>query len=327
MARRLNLTTDIPNAQPTPRNPLAPSPDRERPTPASSRRSTWLLALGATTGLAAAAWGLAGTATSSQLPEGSIARVNGTVIRTDDFERLVSAVIEDMRSPDPVEARSRVLNRMIEEELLIQRALDLGLVHLDRKVRADLTSSVITSVVNDVKNNEPDDGELEAFFEENKEYFTRPGRMHARQVFFRVAAAGTDPHEAGTAQERAEKASARLAAGDAFEEVREAFGDFEISPIPQAMLPATKLREYIGPTLLRSTSELSVGQWSSPVRSGTGIHLVQLVAQEPSSTPPLAQIQSQVEKDWRRRQGDLALRTYLEELRSAAVIQTAEEFE
>ena len=41
------------------------------------------------------------------------------------------------------ENMQRVLDRMIDEELLGQRGLDLGLVRADRRVRADLVSAVI----------------------------------------------------------------------------------------------------------------------------------------------------------------------------------------
>lgn len=290
-------------------------------------RSTLLLALGAAAGLALAAWGLVGEASSSGLPADAIARVNDTVIRTDDFERLVAAVLQDMRTPDEDSARKRVLDRMIEEELLIQRALDLGLIHLDRKVRADLTSSVITSVVSDIKDTDPGEDELEAFFEENKDYFTRPGRMLARQIFFRVTPEGKPLPEAGSAQTRAERARARLVAGEGFDAVKADLGDFEISPLPAAMLPAAKIREYLGPTVLRTLAELEVGGWSQPVRSGTGIHVAQLVEREPARTPPFADIREQVVIDWRRRQGDLALRTYLDELRARASIEIADSFE
>jgi len=235
--------------------------------------------------------------------------------------------LQDMRTPDEAAARKRVLDRMIEEELLIQRALDLGLIHLDRKVRADLTASVITSVVSDIKASNPGEQELETFYNENKDYFTRPGRMMARQIFFRVTPKGKPVPEAGPGQSRAEKARARLVAGDAFASVKDELGDFEISPLPAAMLPAAKTREYLGPTMLRTLSELEVGAWSEPVRSGTGIHVAQVVEREPARTPPLATIREQVVIDWRRRQGDIALRTYLDELRTRANVEIADSFE
>ncbi len=289
-------------------------------------RSALLLAIGATTGLALAAWGLLEDSASARLPAGAVARVNGTVVRAEDFERLVAAVVQDMRTPDEEKARKLVLDRMIDEELLIQRAVDLGLIQLDRKVRADLTSSVIALVVNDVKDVEPSTDELEVFFAENKGYFTRPGRLRARQIFFRVTPVDPQVPPAAPAQERAQRARARLVAGDDYGAVKAQLGDFEISQIPDAMLPAAKLREYLGPTLLRTILELEIGQWSEPVRSGVGIHIVQLIDRERAETPPLSQIRKQVRVDWRRRQGDRALRNYLAELRARAEIEISKDF-
>jgi len=305
-------------------------PDPRETDSSRSPRSTTLLAIGAAAGLALAAWGLLGDAASARLPEGAVARVNGTAIRGEDFERLLAAVMKDMRTPDLDRARKRVLDRMIEEELLVQRALDLGLVHLDRKVRADLTSNVIASVVNDFTDRVPSGVELEEFFAENKEYFTRPGRLRAREIYFRNRdrTRPPDPGSARTsAQERAANAYARLTAGDRYEVVKAELGDVEISPIPDALLPPAKLREYVGPTLLRTIDELEIGEWSMPTLSGSAIRIVQLVDRQPAVAPGLAEIRSQVEIDWRRRMGDRALRDYLDELRTRADIEIAEGFE
>ncbi len=294
----------------------------------ASPRAAWLLAVGALVGIALAAFGLLGNkASTADLPDGTVARINGTMLRHDDFQRLVAAVLEDMRTPDEAKARKRVLERMIDEELLIQRALELGLAHLDRKVRADLTSAMITSVVEDVRDVEPTEDELEAFYAENRDYFTRPGRLHARQIFFRVVAQGKNTHPRGNAVERSNAAHERLLAGDGYDAVKAEFGDLEVSPIPAALLPANKLREYTGPTLLRAVHELEVGAYTKPVRSGMGIHLAQLVDRGDAVIPELAEIREQVVIDWRRRQGDKALRDYLGELRDYAVIEIAEAYE
>jgi len=238
------------------------------------RRPTLLLFVGAAMGLGLAAFGLVGDSESRRLPGSAIARVNGTLIRGADYERLVAAVLEDMQTPDDSAARERVLERMIDEELLVQRALDLGLVHLDRKVRADLTSSVINAVVNDVAVEEPSERELRDFYSEHQSYFTRPGRMRVEQIFFRAQRRGGlkggglegGGLEDGGApkiggEERAGRAHALLVAGEDWDIVKAEWGDDEIAPLPYAMLPAAKIREYVGPTVLRSASLLEVGQW------------------------------------------------------------------
>jgi len=79
----------------------------------------------------------------------------------------------------------------------------------------------------------------------------------------------------------------------------------------------------VGPTVLRSASLLEVGQMSAPIRSGTGFHIVRLSDREPPRTPRFEEVTKQVRVDWRRRQGDKALRNYLADLRARAEIEIA----
>ena len=94
----------------------------------------------------------------------------------------------------------------------------------------------------------------------------------------------------GSGEERAAVAHAALRAGESFENVREQHGDEEISPLPDAMLPALKLREYIGPTALRAAEQLESGEVGEPVRSGIGLHVLAMADRRPSVTPPLEEI-------------------------------------
>jgi len=89
------------------------------------------------------------------------------------------------------------------------------------------------------------------------------------------------------------------------------------------LLPALKLREYIGPTALTYAMALSVGEVSEPVQSGVGVHLLALVERRPAVVPELESIAAQVENEWRRRAGDRALREYLDTLRTQADVWTA----
>ena len=93
-----------------------------------------------------------------------------------------------------------------------------------------------------------------------------------------------------------------------------------ISEIPDALLPATKLREYIGPAALQAIIDLEVGVASEPVRSGIGYLILRATEREPVRVPEFETFEPQIHAEWRRRAGDDALRDYLDELRSRAVI-------
>jgi len=318
---------------------MAPDGDRvgASRTP-QQRRTLVLLAIGAAAGLSFAALGLLRTdgsrhgsasgAPSGRLTADMMASVNGTPIRRNDYERLLAGLERDSRNPIDDEARRHVLDRMIDEELLVQRGLEIGLAQLDRRVRGDLTASLIASVVGGADGIEPTAAELRRFYEEEKTYFTRPGRYRVRQIFFRLPSRTNEDandDKEGAVLARAVAAGDALARGDSWNEVRGRFGDDSIASLPDGLLPATKLREYLGPTVLARVVQLGVGEVSEPIRSGIGIHLIELLETRGADTPALAAIESNVRVEWKRRSGDRALRQYLDELRanSEVLIQPA----
>jgi len=287
---------------------------------ARNLRPLLLLALGAAAGVLLAAWSLIGTDRRA-LPDGVVASVNGNFIYEDAYGRLVAGLDADTRSEMTPELRRRVLDRMIDEELLVQRGLELGLAESDRRVRADITQAMIRSVVLEAEDEPPPEDGVQAFFEEERAFFTQPGRIRVRQVFFRVRAPADEP----AVRARAEAARARLLAGEPIDQVSREDGDSEVSPVPDAPLPPTKLREYVGPTALRAVMELGAGEISEPVRSGTGVHVFQVVEREDPRVPPYEEIREQVKAEFVRRAGDRALRRYLDDLRDRAEVEVDEE--
>ncbi|MCP3986737.1 MAG: hypothetical protein GY723_20320 [bacterium] len=289
--------------------------------PSSKRRPLVLLGLGAFAGVALAAGGLLSTdPTLGSLPDATVARVNGTLISSEDYGRLVAGLESDTRRAASEEMRKRVLDRMIDEELLVQRGMELGLVESDRRVRANITSTMVRMVVADAEDRPVEEADLRSFYAEEAPFFTQPGRLRVRQVFFRVRRGEDD--QAGIA--RANEARVVWIGGESLEDVRKAHGDAEVSPIPDALLPPAKLREYIGPTALRAVMDMTKGEISQPVRSGTGYHLFLLLDREPERVPGFEEISELVSKEWVRRAGDRALRSYLDDLRARAEVVLAE---
>jgi len=299
-----------------------------------SRRATGLLLAGAATGLALASFGLVEPRHADpDLPAEVAARVGERVIRRVDYERVLAGVESDLRGSVDEAMRRRVLERMIDEELLVQRALDLGLAAVDRRVRGELTSSLIDSIVSEADAEEPTAEEVARHYERNLDFFTRPGRLRVRTLYFAPRTAGRDVGrgamgaEVARAQdplERARTAAARLSAGEPWPAVEQALADPQISPPPDVLLPPAKVRDYVGPTLLEVATGLEVGVWSEPIETGGGVRLVRVEEREAPSAPPLAEIEDLVRQDLVRRRGDEALRDYLDTLRAETPIEIDE---
>jgi hypothetical protein len=116
----------------------------------------------------------------------------------------------------------------------------------------------------------------------------------------------------------------RLRAGEAFVDVEAAYGDPQVAPIPDALLPPAKLREYVGPSALIAAQRLSVGEVSEPLVTRRGVRVLLLLAREEGETPPLAAVEVEVRNEMKRRAGDAAVRGLLDELRANGRLQTAD---
>jgi len=285
-----------------------------------SRAAQRWLALGALAGLVAAAVGLGLHAPrGASLPAGAVATVNGAPVRSAEYERAVGALAADRRTPLGDEDRRFVLDRLVDEELLVQRALELGLVRSDRRVRSDLVAALVDSVVADASQREPEAAELRAFYDANREWFAQPGRLRVREI--RVE--GAPLRDDAAALTRAREAAARLRSGQSFVDVERALGDPAVAPVPDDLLPPAKLSQYLGSSAVAAAGALAPGGVSDPMRAAGGWSVLVLAEREPPHTPPLEAIEDQVRAELQRRAGDSALRRYVEQLRRRAEIRVA----
>jgi len=288
-----------------------------------SRRSQYLLAAGAALGVVAAACGLLASRTSHARSGGddTVAIVNDQPIAAATYRRALAGLANDRRDGLTEADRRRVLQRLVDEELLVQRGLELGLARSDRRVRADLTSAVIASVLAGRRDAAPSPADVDAFLLAHRDAFATPGALHLRQIFFRVA----EPSAEAEALTRARQAVRRARAGDGFETLRTELGDGEISPLPDTSLPPAKLLDYLGPTALRAALALEIGEVSEPVRSGQGVLVLRLVEREDAAARPLEEVRGEAAALMTRRRDEAALRGALEDLRAAARIEVRED--
>jgi parvulin-like peptidyl-prolyl isomerase len=280
------------------------------------RRSLALLVLGLFGGLALTAAGVLGDGAPARLPDGAVAAVNGKPIAQETYERVLAGLDEDKREGVTDDDRRHVLDRLIDEELLVQHALDLDLIRNDLRLRGDLARTMIASAIAQAAILEPSAAELERFFADNATAFAGPGRLRVRRVF--VAA---EPVRGGVeAERRARGAAERLRAGEQFETVDAALGDRAAAALPDSLLTLQELRGYLGPTAARTASELRDSEVSDPIRSAAGFQVLQIIAREAAVVPALGAVEDAVRAEWRRREEEKALRAYLDDLRASASV-------
>jgi hypothetical protein len=113
---------------------------------------------------------------TAEPPTDAVAWVNDRPISRASYENALQAVAGDrkdgtLRQDD----RERVLQRLIDQELLIDRAIELGLHERDPQLRNQLATAMIDFLVRRAEDDASaaDDAELRAFYEEQHFRFER----------------------------------------------------------------------------------------------------------------------------------------------------------
>lgn len=280
---------------------------------APERRAHLLLAVGAVLGIGLASYGIARPSFSAEaLPPDAVATVNGVPIRRADFDRVLQSVKRERRTarvePDD---REHVLRKLIDEELLVQRAIELGLPRRDGRARSVLTRAVIDSIAPESTGAVTPDV-LRAHYDQNQNYFRTPSSIRVEHVYIR-----DDSDSGGDAKDRA-----RRLRGEWLEGQKPA-GDASPVPLPRGLVSAAKLTDYLGPTVARAAFDLTGDAISEPIRSGRGFHLLRVTERSGGMVAPFEKVREQVAADYRRRAAERALRAYLERLRDEATISRA----
>ena len=249
-----------------------------------------------------------------QLLPGVAARVNGHQIDVDSVNRTVAGMDARVRHSEAA-ARHDVLSRMIDEELLVQHALDSGAASTNPEVRAALVRSAITRVNSETAAEPVSQGELERYFEAHKEVYAAVGSFDVTPVYFAAGAAGG----AGGAG-----AAARAAAegGAPIVEIAARADPLPFTPPGRQVSPRT-LANYFGPAIADAVGGLTVGHTTELTQLGNGVVFLYLNNKTPGELPTLTSIHDLVAADALRDRQEHALEALLASLRHSAHIEFA----
>jgi|TARA_B100000131_G_scaffold215583_1_gene207249 parvulin-like peptidyl-prolyl isomerase len=236
------------------------------------------------------------------------AKIEDRLIPYERYEMQLEGLANDKRSPLTKKDKEYVLERMIEEELLIKRAIDLGMLENNPMARGTIVQQMIKNIIAEGSRIEPEEKELIEFFEENIGFFTKANRLRVRQIYFSKVDFGDK------VLEEARNAFTRLLEGETFDQVALS-GSNSALKVPDTLMNLSKVREYIGPSLMREAQLLKPGQFSEPMKVSGGYKIIYLVDREDAPKPEYYNIRSSVLSEFSKRRDDQSLRTYLDNLK------------
>jgi hypothetical protein len=280
-------------------------------------RRAWLLA-GALVGcLMGAAQILHDLRVPVRLLDGVAARVNGREIDSSSIERTVAGSDAALRATGAA-AGNRVLARMIDEELLLQQALDSGAAQTDPEVRAALVRAAINRVNAETAALPMTRGDIEAYFAAHRTAYASPTRYAVMPLYFEAA----QFPDLRTALQRAEAAREGLRAGQPVELVARATDTLSFVP-PGEFATANTLANYFGPNVVNSIDKVRIGDSTAPINFGHGVLVVYVSRRLDGEIPALDSIERLVAADLLREQQETALARLLDSLHKAAHIDVA----
>jgi hypothetical protein len=263
----------------------------------------WLI-VGALAGLVAAAYGVLRQSPSvTDLPASAIASVNDVIIERDTYDRALSRVAaQDMTAED----RMRLIERLIEDELMVQRGVELGMTESDTEVRNAIVNSLIASVTAEADASSPTDEELQQYLVDNAYRVSFTSKLS-------VDAWQTDVEPLAQQLVTEIRAGAEPSLGEEIEAMPD---------LPSGFIPVEVLRDYLGPAITAAAAEMPEGSSAVFARRGRWL-VIRVIGTQREQMTDLDAIRNRVLLDYRRRLADDMLQTYVDGLRQRAKISVA----
>jgi len=241
----------------------------------------WLLAGGMIAGAALAVFYIVRLPQTVEPEADAVAWVNDRPISRGSYEAALQAVAGDRKTgtlrPDD---RERVMQRLIDQELLIDRAIELGLHERDPQIRNQLATAMIDFLVrrSEDEARTVEESALRAFYEEQSFRFQRSAQ-------YRIDVEGaTVPLPGGflllkeIEQRLGPSAARRVAELEVDETFLGGDGDkqYEVRLLerrPGQVAPFEEAREAVEAAYLRDRSEVAVREYLEVARQRSDIRI------------------------------------------------------
>jgi hypothetical protein len=187
------------------------------------------------------------------------------------------------RSPGDAELDA-LINDFIMDEIFYKEAVAMGLDKTDLTIKQRLRQ-VMEMMMDDYTTIYPSEDQLRSYLEAHPDKFRRDDRISFRQLHFTV--------------EEKEEANAFLEKLKASESAYEAYtGGLLLLQEMNANQSSSNVGKLFGPYFSTAIFDLETGNWTGPLESSYGWHLVYIYEKVPGKLPDLDDIWDLVEREW-----------------------------
>ena len=255
----------------------------------------------------------------------AVAIVNDVDITEDQFLKYAINLGADIEEEEDKEILELILERMIEEELLVQRGLELNLHTKDIQVRKELIQQVINFIVK-IENAELTDDQLENYFLENIKRYESNKKIQINTIFIKSLDPesqflGTE-YDYKTLENKFNQIYADIE-NKSFSEAKNIHNQKTFFEVPTNLINIKDCKQYLGPTICKTLSSFEKDHISNPLFYQDGFYIIKL---EDNIRPKIdasffEDMKDKVLFDYNNERDDNRLKNYIQYLKDNAKIK------
>lgn len=207
--------------------------------------------------------------------------------------------------PPTPEDLSALVEARVRDEILYREGVAMGLDKDDAVIKRRVRQKYDLIIEEEGNAAAATDADLAAYLKANQDRFRAPPVVSFQQIIVPPTGADTE------IEARIATLKSALAKGAS----PDTLGNPSLLPANMPATPLDLVARAFGTRFAESLAAMPVGQWSGPVPSAYGIHLVRLDSRTPSAVPPLAEIRPQVAREWENARRAKAREARMAELR------------
>ena len=249
----------------------------------------------------------------SSLPNNVAAVVNDKIIPSERYQTVIQLIKNDKRDDLTDIDRKMALERIIEEELLVQYAYQNGFLEADDLLRKSIVRSVVDSIAEQSISVIPNEKTLRDFYQDNLPLFTIDEQF---RIVILSSQNGSDIN------------AGKIIWQDSYDIplLMNEIGSIKKLEISSDFISKYRLGTLIGPLLRDVVLSLKLGETSEPLETIYGYSIVTLIDKKGRVIPDFKEINEIVLQEYKRRQRETILNDLLSDLKRQSDININSSF-
>ena len=229
------------------------------------------------------------------------------VVSPGQIEHMVTTFARTWQRPPTTEEVKGLIDQYVREEMLSREAVKLGLEQNDTVIRRRLQQKMEFIVEDLAAAAEPTDADLADYLAKHPDAFRQDQQLSFRHIYL-------NPEKNGDQLDAlANKLLAQLKSTDPKADLS-TLGDPTLLDPAFRDEPQRRVEATFGSAFAEKLATLPVGQWSGPVVSEFGTHLVLVEQRTEGRASTLDEVRAQVRREWENARRIEVNRTFLEDL-------------